>query len=191
MKKSSLDLHRQKGFLALEAVIIMIMFFLVMVLANNGIVNVVHQEWSNAAQAGAMAGAEKLRPGNGSSSAEQQARDAALTLTLLHTWLGKPLNAAQVTVTLGVWNNCQFRTSSESAANAVRVEIAPPVDAFGNPTGLLAFFGRIQNSMFQSLESKTTAIAAVLQVSSGNNNNSNNDVAAFVSNNRNCVGEGE
>ena len=49
-------LLRQKGILVMEVPIIMLLFFMVVVLANNGIVGIIRQEWHNAANAAAYAG---------------------------------------------------------------------------------------------------------------------------------------
>lgn len=146
----------------MEPVIVMLLFYFVMILANNGLVNVIRTEWYNAANAGAIAGAQILDEEEGSPIASQNAIVKALTLTLLHQWLNRPIVAAQVNVTTGTWENCTFTPDNGiSIPNAIRVDIASPVDEEGNPTGITNIFGNLNAPFFEKLPSQITAVAAV------------------------------
>ncbi len=159
MKKHSRTLHLQTGILALEPLVIMLLFIFIMVLANNGIVNVINQNWIHAANSAALAGAEKLYEKSNNPNAGQMAIDEAVSYALLQSWLGRQITVAQVTVTTGRWVNCTF-SAGGSPLNAVRVDISAPVDPEGNLSGITALFGQIKLPMFATLPDQTTAVAA-------------------------------
>lgn len=161
MKRYPHKLHKQKGILALEPVILMLLFALTLMLANNGIVNVIRNEWYNTARSAAIAGAKTLSEETGNSNANQLAIDEALAFALAHQWLGRNIQGSQVAVSVGQWSNCIFTAGAEPA-NAVRVDISAPLDGDGSPTGITAFFGRIQAPMLETLPNPTTAVASVI-----------------------------
>ncbi len=164
MTNHSHNLYYQRGFLVLEPLFFLLFFWLVLVLANNGIVNVIYHEWLNAANSASLAGVGKLIEESGNANANQKVIDEAVAFGALHTYLGRPIQPNQITVTLGLWSNCIFMAGG-TPSNAVRVDIARPVNEEGNPTGITAFFGRLQGPMLDVLPDQTTAVAAVVESS--------------------------
>ena len=138
----------------LEPVLALLIFSFVLVVANNGIVYTIQQQWSNAARAAALAGARVLYEKSENPTVASLAVNEALSLALLHSWLGRPMDAGQVLITLGVWENCLF-TPTTISPNACRVDINGPTDEGGNPIGITAFFGRINVPMFAPITTQT------------------------------------
>ncbi|MFQ5729381.1 MAG: type II secretion system protein J [Waddliaceae bacterium] len=154
---------RQRGFLALETAIVLLLFSVMMVLVNNGIVNVIRQEWYNAANAAAMAGVAKLLEEEGNPDAIQLAIDEATQFAGLHTWLGRAIQTGQVVVKVGDWKDCTYvADEGKNDFTTVQVEVYLPVDEEGNLTDITAFFGRLQAPLLQTLPDKIIATATIV-----------------------------
>ena len=152
-----MKIKKIRGMLILEIFILMFFFVYLMLLINNGLVNVIQAGWYNAADGASLSGAETLRL---NPDDPQRAIDMALDIATRHTWLGRPIDAGSVTATVGRWESCVFTADSEDALNAVRVDIARPTDSDGNPTGLTAIFGNIDLPFFQRLPATTTSVSS-------------------------------
>lgn len=151
-----------RGIFILEMFVIMLFFILLMALVNNGIVNVTRQEWLSASDSAALAGAVVLHEKAGEATAGLDAIDEAIRMALLHSWMGGAITNAQVVVTLGNWADCAF-TAGNVSPNAVRVEISPPLDESGNPTGFMTLFGSIDMPMFQTLTFPVSSVGVVYE----------------------------
>ena len=162
MRKCQKVERKQKGFPALEPVIFLLLFFFAFFLMNNGIMNVTRQNWTNAAAAAALSGGQKLID---SPNDTQAVINEALTYAMMNKSFGKPIQASQVTITLGRWGNCAF-VAGGSPRSTVRVDIRRPVDALGNPTGLTSVFGRVPGPRVGLLPGPITAVAFIAYMGS-------------------------
>lgn len=164
MKRHSQQLFQQRGFLILEPFIVLLFFSIIIILVNNGVVHVIQKEWYSTVKSAAIAGGQKLLEEEENPDANQAAVNEAMQIALLHRWFDRPVQVGQITVTLGEWSNCIFTENGEPT-NAVRVDITPPVDEGGSPTGITAIFGRFQAPMLATFSEQITAVAAVMDSS--------------------------
>lgn len=160
MRKSPIQCRNIRGMFIFEFVILMLIFIFMMILVNNGIVNLIHQEWRSAAQSAALGGAAKLNERKDHPNAKKEAINEAITMATLHQWMEGYVNEKQLNIAVGRWENCLF-VEDKQPPNAVRVEISPPRSNAGNVTGLLAFFGTFDMAFFQKTHDKVSAVGAV------------------------------
>ena len=85
--------HQQRGMLALEPAILMLIFAFTLLIVNNGIVATTKAQWGNAARSAAYAGTKKLTSSllitiNG------QAVTEARNYAIAHKWFGGQINSS-------------------------------------------------------------------------------------------------
>lgn len=160
INKKMISDRKIRGIFIFEFVLIMLIFIFMMILVNNGIVNLIHQEWRSAAQSAALGGAGKLNERKDHPNAKNEAIKEAITLATLHQWMEGYINEKQLNISVGRWDDCLF-VEGRQPSNAVKVEITPPRSSAGNVTGLLAFFGTFDVAFFQKSFQKVSAVGVV------------------------------
>ena len=151
--------HSIRGFLALEVPILILIFYFVMGVVNNGIVNVIQMEMRAAAESAALGGAGMLYDKRGQLFVGRDAIEEASRMALLHSGIEGPVQPGQVSVSTGTWINCLY-IQNTLIPNAVKVSISIPVNDLGETIGFTSFFGQLEVPFFQRIEPTVTAVAA-------------------------------